>query len=54
MYDNPQGVLRSSTEFLTVIISSREFLRVMIILKGPRKKTIALFSNHNLKKIGLH
>ena len=46
---NTRGFLRSSKEISTVMIISREFLRVMIVLEGPKAKIKIVVSNHNLK-----
>ena len=48
-YDNPRGVMRSSKGFSTVIRISKDFLRVMRIIKVSRSKIKIVFSNHNLK-----
>ena len=47
--DNRHGVLRSSKEFSTVMKISKELIRVVRVLEGPRANIKILVSNHDLK-----
>ena len=53
-YENTRGVMRISKKFSTVLIIYRDFLRVVIIIQGPRTKFKSVVSNNNLKKIDLN
>ena len=50
-HDNPQIFLRIFKDFSTAMRISKEILRVMIIIEGPRTKIKIVVSNHNLKNI---
>ena len=48
-YENPQVVLSIYKDFSTIMRSSKEFLRVSIIIEEPSAKIKIVLINHNLK-----